>query len=120
MKFQVATVLVTGALCAAVVSCSSGSAVTTKAKAIATAAAGSLNLAADTATLIKSVNQSEGLTAAATGSAQTTKNGDLFVSWGGLSFFSEFSPSGQLLFNAELPIGVGTYRAYRLPWNPGS
>lgn len=79
----------------------------------------SLNLAADTATLIKSVNQPEGLTAAATGSAQTTKNGDLFVSWGGLSFFSEFSPSGQLLFNAELPIGVGTYRAYRLPWNPG-
>ena len=80
----------------------------------------SLDLATDTATLIKSVNQPEGLTAAATGSAQTTKNGDLFVSWGGLSFFSEFSPSGKLLFNAELPIGVGTYRAYRLPWNPGS
>ncbi|HEX8006060.1 MAG TPA: hypothetical protein VF482_06485 [Trebonia sp.] len=53
------------------------------------------------------------------GSAQTTKNGDLFVSWGGLSYFSEFSPSGKLLFNAKLPDGVGTYRAYRLPWNPG-
>jgi hypothetical protein len=54
------------------------------------------------------------------GSAQTTKNGDLFVSWGGLSYLSEFSPSGKLLFNARLPIGTGTYRAYRLPWNPGS
>jgi hypothetical protein len=62
----------------------------------------------------------EGLTAGATGSAQTTKNGDLFVSWGGLSYFSEFSPSGKLLFNARLPIGTGTYRAYRLPWIPGS
>jgi hypothetical protein len=80
----------------------------------------SLDLATGTATLIKSVNQPEGLTAAATGSAQTTKNGDLFVSWGGLSYFSEFSPSGKLLFNAKLPDAVGTYRAYRLPWNPGS
>ena len=79
-----------------------------------------LNLAARTATLIKSVNQPEGLTAAATGNAQTTRNGDLFVSWGGLSYFSEFSPTGKLLFNAKLPNGVSTYRAYRLPWNPGS
>ena len=79
-----------------------------------------LDQAAGTATLIKSVNQPEGLTAGATGSAQTTRNGDLFVSWGGLSYFSEFSPSGKLLFNAKLPDGAGTYRAYRLPWNPGS
>jgi hypothetical protein len=79
-----------------------------------------LDLATDTATLIKSVNQPEGLTAAATGNAQTTKNGDLFVSWGVLSYFSEFSSSGKLLFNAKLPDGVGTYRAYRLPWNPDS
>ncbi len=75
----------------------------------------SLDLATDTATLIKSVNQPEGLTTGATGSAQTTKNGDLFVSWGGLSYVAEFSPSGKLLFNAKLPDGVGTYRAYRLP-----
>ena len=61
------------------------------------------DLATGTATLIKSVNQPEGLTAGATGSAQTTKNGDLFVSWGGLSYFSEFSPSGKLLFNAKYP-----------------
>ena len=80
----------------------------------------SLDLATGTATLIKSVNQPEGLTAGATGSAQPTKNGDLFVSWGGLSYLSEFSPSGKLLFNAKLPDGVATYRGYRLPWNPGS
>jgi hypothetical protein len=78
-----------------------------------------LDPATRTATLVKSVNQPEGLTAGATGSAQTTRNGDLFVSWGGLSYFSEFSPSGRLLFNAKLPDGVTTYRAYRLPWNPG-
>ena len=78
-----------------------------------------LDLATDTATLIRSVDQPDGLVAEAIGSAQPAKNGDLFVSWGGLSYFSEFSPSGKLLFNAELSEGGGTYRAYRLPWNPG-
>ncbi len=69
-----------------------------------------------TATLIASDDQPEGLSAASQGNAQTTDSGDLFVGWGALPYFSEFSPSGQLLFNAELPTGVNTYRAYLLPW----
>jgi hypothetical protein len=28
------------------------------------------------------------------------------------------NPSGKLLFNAKLPAGVSTYRAYLLPWHP--
>jgi hypothetical protein len=51
--------------------------------------------------------------------AQTTRNGDLLVGWGNLPYISEFSPSGKLVFNAELPAGIATYRAYRLPWTPG-
>lgn len=78
-----------------------------------------LDLATHVATLIAADNQPEGLVAGATGNAQTTLGGDLFVSWGGLSYFSEFSPAGRLLFNAKLPSGVATYRAYRLPWHPG-
>jgi hypothetical protein len=59
-----------------------------------------------------------GLVASSQGNAQTTGTGDLFAGWGNLPYFSEFSPSGRLLFNAELPTGVNSYRAYRLPW-PG-
>ena len=77
-----------------------------------------LDLATHVATLVASDNQPEGMVAAATGNAQTARNGDLFVSWGGRSYISEFSPSGRLLFNAKLPSGVATYRAYRLPWQP--
>ena len=33
-------------------------------------------------------------------------------------YFSQFSASGKLTFNAEFPVGVNSYRAYRLPWNP--
>jgi len=79
-----------------------------------------LDLATKAATLVKSTRQPEGLLATEEGNAQTTRNGDLFVGWGAVPFISEFSPSGQLLFNAQFP-GVDTsYRAYRLPWHPAT
>ncbi len=71
------------------------------------------------ATLLASDDQPEGLSAASQGNAQTTADGDLFVGWGALPYFSEFDPRGNLLFNAEFPAGVNTYRAYLSPWNPG-
>ncbi|HXW71866.1 MAG TPA: arylsulfotransferase family protein [Methylocella sp.] len=68
------------------------------------------------ATLIKSDNQPEGLVAPSQGNAQTTDRGYLVVGWGALPYFSEFDPSGHLIFNAQFPTGVNTYRAYLLPW----
>ncbi|HEX6523441.1 MAG TPA: arylsulfotransferase family protein [Streptosporangiaceae bacterium] len=79
-----------------------------------------LDLNTHVATLIKSINQPEGLVAAATGNAQTLPAGDMFVSWGNLPYISEFSPSGKLLFDAKWPNGVSSYRSYLLPWNPAS
>jgi hypothetical protein len=79
-----------------------------------------LNERTRVATLVKSDDQPEGLVAASQGNAQTTRNGDLVVGWGVLPYFSEFSASGQLLFNAEFPAGVNTYRAYRLLWHPAA
>ncbi len=77
-----------------------------------------LDPATKVATLVKSANQPDGLVAVAEGNAQTTHNGDLFVGWGAQPYISEFSPSGRLLFNAELLGGFTSYRAYRLPWHP--
>jgi hypothetical protein len=77
-----------------------------------------LNERARTATLVASEDQPEGLSAASQGNAQTTADGNLFVGWGILPYISEFDPSGKLIFNAEFPAGVNTYRAYLLPWNP--
>ena len=48
---------------------------------------------------------------------QELANGDIVVGWGSLPYFSEFDSSGHLVFNAEFPAGVNTYRAYRLPFN---
>jgi hypothetical protein len=79
-----------------------------------------LDLATKMATLVKSVKQPEGYLATEEGNAQTTRNGDLFVGWGAVPYISEFSPTGQLLFNAQLPGIDITYRAYRLPWHPAT
>ena len=76
-----------------------------------------LNVRDRVATLVSSDDQPEGLSASSQGNAQTLRNGDIVVGWGSLPYFSEFSRSGQLVFNAEFPAGVNTYRAYRLPSN---
>jgi hypothetical protein len=71
------------------------------------------------ATLLAADNQPEGLSAPSQGNAQTTLLGDLFVGWGALPYISEFDPQGNLIFNAQFPTGVNTYRAYLQPWLPG-
>ncbi len=71
-----------------------------------------------TATLLDAFNQPEALTAPSQGNAQATADGNLLVGWGSLPYFSEFDQWGDLLFNAEFPAGVNSYRAYLLPWNP--
>ncbi len=70
------------------------------------------------ATLLSSDNQPEGLSATSQGNAQTANTGDLIVGWGSLPYFSAFDPHGNLVFNAEFPTGVNTYRAYLLQWSP--
>ena len=75
-----------------------------------------LNLVTKVATRVMSERQPKGLLAGSMGNVQTTNSGDLFVSRGSLPYLSEFSPSGRLLFNAQPPPGVSTYRAYLLPW----
>jgi hypothetical protein len=72
-----------------------------------------------TATLIKSFDQPEGLTAPSQGNQQVTGDGNSVVGWGSLPYFSEFAPDGTLLYNAQFPTGVNSYRVYQFPWNPG-
>jgi hypothetical protein len=79
-----------------------------------------LNVRTHVATLLASDNQPEALSAPSQGNTELLANGGQFVGWGSLPYFSQFSASGQLVFNAELPAGVNSYRAYRLPWHPAS
>jgi hypothetical protein len=50
------------------------------------------------------------------GSMRVQPNGDAFVGWGQIPVFTEFSPSGRVLFNGRLTKGKGNYRAIRAQW----
>ncbi len=50
------------------------------------------------------------------GSVQRLPNNNVFVGFGSTEFFSEFSPSGALVFDASLPTDDGSYREYAFPW----
>ncbi|HEV3129674.1 MAG TPA: MFS transporter [Solirubrobacteraceae bacterium] len=50
------------------------------------------------------------------GSLQPVPGGDQLVGWGSRPYFSEYSASGKLLLQADLPWPDLSYRARRAPW----
>jgi Arylsulfotransferase (ASST) len=71
---------------------------------------------ANTDTVLAQYEHPSALSSYSQGDVQALANGDMFVGWGSKPFFSEFSSSGQLLFDAHLHGAYQTYRAYRFPW----
>jgi len=57
--------------------------------------------------------------ATAMGNFQTLPNGHAVLGWGTEPRASEFSASGKLLADGQMPNGQQSYRAFRYPW-PGS
>ena len=51
------------------------------------------------------------------GNMQILPNGNVLVGWGAQPYVSEFSATGQLLFDAKLGANYMSYRAYRMPWS---
>ena len=57
------------------------------------------------------------LLAGSQGSDQSLPNGDSFVGWGEQPYFTEFSPSGQIVLDGHVPSPGQSYRAYKFPWS---
>ena len=70
-----------------------------------------------TATLVSQLTHSPPLLADSQGNLQVLENGDQFIGWGEVAEFSEFDPSGQLLFDGHFPSGTESYRDFRFAWN---
>jgi Arylsulfotransferase (ASST) len=71
-----------------------------------------------TATLVREQDHpGKPLVAGSQGNVQALAGGAWMVGWGEASYFSEFSGSGALVFDAHLPAPYESYRAYRLPWS---
>jgi hypothetical protein len=76
----------------------------------------SLEPQAKTATLVSQFTHPPPILTQSQGDIQAQVNGDWFVGWGEVPDFSEFSPTGQLLFDAHFPAGDQSYRDLRFPW----
>ena len=76
----------------------------------------SLNPQSDSAGVAAQYEHSPALSSGSQGSIQQLANGDMFVGWGSEPYFSEYSSSGQLLFDAHMHGSYESYRAYRFPW----
>jgi hypothetical protein len=76
----------------------------------------SLNTQARTVTLVSELTHPPPILAESQGNLQALANGDWFVGWGQVPDFSEFSPTGQLLFDAHFPAHTQSYRDLRFAW----
>jgi hypothetical protein len=71
---------------------------------------------ATTATLVGEYVRPEKTFSDTQGNVQILPGGHVFVGWGSEPYFSEFSRDGELLFDANFPPEVESYRAFRFPW----
>jgi Arylsulfotransferase (ASST) len=69
-----------------------------------------------TATLLAQLTRPSPLLAESQGNMQALTNGDWFLGWGQVPDFSEFSASGQLLFDSHFPAHDQSYRSFRFAW----
>lgn len=75
-----------------------------------------LNLAAKTSTVVRAYTHIPGLYVPTQGSMQTLPNGNVFIGWGQQPVYSEYTKSGKLLLDVELPAANESYRTLRFPW----
>ncbi len=71
---------------------------------------------AKTATLVSALHHPAKLLASSQGNVERLPNGDVFVGWGSQRYFTEHSPSGDVLFDGRLARGNDNYRAFRFEW----
>ncbi len=68
------------------------------------------------ATLAGQYGNHEGFKSEYMGDTQRLAGGNVFVGWGSAPYFSEYTSSGKLLYEAELPGPDLSYRATLQPW----
>jgi EmrB/QacA subfamily drug resistance transporter len=75
-----------------------------------------LNQTTHTARLVGQYGQDEGLESDYMGSTEPLADGNVFLGWGSEPYFSEYTSSGRVLYEAELPGPDLSYRAELRPW----
>jgi hypothetical protein len=77
----------------------------------------SVNPATKTDTVVDQYVHSGPLSAGSQGNVEALEDGNMFIGWGAEPYFSEYTPTGALVFDAHLPAKTESYRTYRFPWS---
>lgn len=75
-----------------------------------------LNRARGTARVVTEYLPPEDRLSDSQGNLEVLDNGHVFVGWGSEPFYSEYTPNGDLLYDAGFSGGI-SYRAFRQPWH---
>jgi hypothetical protein len=67
-------------------------------------------------TVVAQYEHSPALSSGSQGNIQELAGGNVFVGWGAEPYFSEFSPTGQLVLDGHMHGSYQSYRTYRFPW----
>jgi hypothetical protein len=71
---------------------------------------------AKTATLVRAYEHPTPLLARSQGNMQVLSGGNVLVGWGDAGYVSEFSSTGEVVFDATYPAAVQSYRNFRAEW----
>jgi len=74
-----------------------------------------LDMNAMTARVVTEYLPPDGRLSGSQGNMQVRPNGNVFIGWGGLPYYSEYTEDGELLLDAEIVSGQ-SYRAFRQHW----
>jgi hypothetical protein len=69
-----------------------------------------------TASVVRVDQHAPSLLASYEGNLQQLANGDQVLGWGQQPYFTEFDPSGQVVFDGRFVDANSSYRVYRFPW----
>ncbi len=69
-----------------------------------------------TDSIVAEYEHSPAVSSGSQGNIQPLPGGDMLVGWGAEPYFSEYSASGQLLFDGHMHGSYESYRTYRFPW----
>lgn len=77
----------------------------------------SVNPTTKTDTVVDQYVHSGPLLSGSQGNVQPLEDGNMFIGWGAEPYFSEYTPTGALVFDAHLPHKTESYRTYRFQWS---
>ena len=75
-----------------------------------------LDESAGTAELVRELAPPRRINSSSQGNVAVSENGEAVIGWGSANLVTGYEASGSVTFDASMPAGFSSYRAFRAPW----